>query len=1299
MAGIRASTRRVPELHIELLGGLRVRTESGREIRIVSRKAQALLGCLALEPGVAHSRDALAGLLWEDSDPELARASLRQALTTLRRSLPEACSTALHGDGRAVALDAATATSDVAQFRTLLRDGSPGALAHAVERHSGVLLDGLEARSHAFEHWLRERRGELRRLLLNAAERVAAQCAAVGDDAGAIAALERLVAIEPSNERAQRDLMQALARQGRYTDALRQYRVCREALRRDLDVGPEAATESLYRELMRRRRAAPATSLPDAERASDVASAPGPAAKPGAEAVSAPAEAGEESTLREAVILVARLGEAPPSAADDPESARNWLAAVQARIAAVVERHGGRVDGATAGEVLAAFGLGAVAGNEVEHAVRAALELVAGSATGAGRGPLLAVGVAQGQVLPASETRLFPLSGRPTFAARQLAGAVGAGEVAVAPEVVAQIFGRYALGALGSGAPVGAQRLLAVSTTELRPPGRFFTGRRAELAMLLTLLERVDASRRGRAVILRGEPGIGKSSVIEALAGAARGRDATVHAVQVLDFGQAANERPVPALAACLLGVAPEAGDAPRLAAIERAVTSGRLTAADELHARDLAGVAPPDPAVSPLSAMDDATRERSRARVLLQLARTACGAAPLLVIVEDIHWADAVEAAQLADLAAACAQLPVLLALSTRLDGDPTGAGWRARARGCPVTTLDLAPLADDEARELAARYAGLPPPVVEECLEKAAGHPLFLDQLLRTAQTGQRALPGSVRGLLLARIGRLSPELQRGLRAAAVLGARFGRAALRYVLAEPHYDLGGLQHAGLIATDGDDCRFMHALIRDAVYESLLRSTRRELHRRSAAWFETRDAGLEADHLAAADDPAAPAAYLRAAAEEQRASRLERALAHAQRSRDLARAAPDLCAAFARIGDICLTRGRTDDAIAAFRESVDLASSGGERARGWLGLAASLRIVDRYDEALAALAHAEQAAGAQSDARLLAQLWTLRGNVHFPRGELDDCLGAHSRALEYATQAASPEDIARALGGLGDAQYQRGRMRTAHAEFGRCVTLCEQHGFAALRLTYLPMLSVTEAYLGNFATALDIVAQSEQAASQAGDLRTELLSNSTRASIELYRANEAEALAASERSVGLAREIGARRFEAEALTLRGLAALRLRDDALARQSLAEGAALAREAARTYCGPWALASLALATDDPDGCRALLDEGERWLADGCVSHNYFEYYRYAIEVGVRSADWERVRRAADALDAYTRQERLPWSDLVIRTARALAAASRSTASSDAAGQLDAALAAARQMQFNQMAALLAPGQRP
>jgi DNA-binding SARP family transcriptional activator len=76
-------------LVIEMLGGLRVTTGTGREIRIPSRKARALLACLALRAGAPIAREHLAGLLWDDSDADLARASLRQALVSLRRSLGE----------------------------------------------------------------------------------------------------------------------------------------------------------------------------------------------------------------------------------------------------------------------------------------------------------------------------------------------------------------------------------------------------------------------------------------------------------------------------------------------------------------------------------------------------------------------------------------------------------------------------------------------------------------------------------------------------------------------------------------------------------------------------------------------------------------------------------------------------------------------------------------------------------------------------------------------------------------------------------------------------------------------------------------------------------------------------------------------------------------------------------------------------------------------------------------------------------------------------------------------------------
>jgi DNA-binding SARP family transcriptional activator len=88
----------VRKLQIDMIGGVRVRTPAGRELRIASRKAQALLACLAVKPGSAVAREYLAGLLWEDSDPELARSSLRQALATLRRTLPDDFAGALRTD-------------------------------------------------------------------------------------------------------------------------------------------------------------------------------------------------------------------------------------------------------------------------------------------------------------------------------------------------------------------------------------------------------------------------------------------------------------------------------------------------------------------------------------------------------------------------------------------------------------------------------------------------------------------------------------------------------------------------------------------------------------------------------------------------------------------------------------------------------------------------------------------------------------------------------------------------------------------------------------------------------------------------------------------------------------------------------------------------------------------------------------------------------------------------------------------------------------------------------------------------
>jgi DNA-binding SARP family transcriptional activator len=1261
----------VAHLHIQLLGGLRVRTAAGREVRLPSRKATALLACLALQPGAVHRRDFLAALLWDDSDPELARSSLRQALASLRRALPVDAAAAIVGDAATLALDAALVTCDVQECRARLRDGSLDAIETAIECHSTTLLEGFQARSAAFEQWLEERRRELRRELLQAIERAASRHLAAGDLPGATQLLERLVLLEPANERAQRELMECLARLGRHTDALRQYRACVEALRRDLDVAPEPATEALHRDILKRRRGT-ATAGPADEPVTD---RPDPSPPVRADAM----------TLREAVVLVARLDPRAAAQHQDPEATQAARAAVEQRIGDTVARFGGVADPAGLDEVVAVFGLGALTGNEAERAVRAALELVASSRAGHSS-PRLAAGVARGLVLPAGPERPFPLAGSPLPQAQALARATSPGTVVVSADVALQVSDRFELEPVTAD-PHGGQTVRRAREAQEWPLATQLVGRRPELAMLATFLDRAVSARRGRAVVVRGEPGIGKSSLLAAFGVQARASGTAVHVVNVLDFGQAAADRPTPALAARLLGLPASASADQRRSAVERAVAEGWLPSGDAVAAADLLGVPPLPEAIAVLSAMDDAARDRARARLLHRLLERAASRQPQLIVVEDAHWAEPAEVGDLADVAAASASLPVLIAISTRADGDPISAAWRARARGCPVTALDLAPLADDEARDLAAQHGEVPTELVEQCLATAGGHPFFLEQLLRAAGSGQAALPGSVRALLLARVERLPAEARRVLQAAAVLGQRFDVEALRYVLGDPACSVEQQDQEGLLVCDGSECSFSHALIRTVVHESLLRSTRRDLHRRAGLWFEGRDPALHAHHLAGAEDPRAATAYLEAAAREQAACRFDRAEQLVARAREIATEGRDHCAANAMLGEIKLGQGRTEDAVAAFRIAIDLAATNRERARAWLGLATSLRVMDRHEEALEALRHVEQAAQAEGDPRQLAHLWTLRGNLHFPRGELDECLAAHQRALEFAGQAGSPEDIARALGGLGDAQYQRGRMGTAHAHFRKCVDLCVQHGLTSPRLSYLPMLAVTQAYAGDFAGAIGIATEAATAARRLGDLRAELLASSIRGSLEVYRANYPVALECSTRSVELARELGARRFEAEALALSGLALNGLQRHEDARAVLQDAVELARATAPTYCGPWALGAMAMATDEPLARRRLLDEGEALLERGCVSHNHLEFRLLATEVSLRAGDRDGALHHAQALEAYTRQEPLPWADLVIARARARTA-----------GERAAALETARRMQFEMLVpALLQPAE--
>src|SRR5215831_17988894 len=141
-------------LSLTLLGGLQARLPSGDVLALPTRKAQALLAYLALPAGQAHPRDKLAALLWGSIRGESARASLRQALFSIRKALADGDAPALLQSGDTLALDPKTVDVDAVAFERAVSEGTPAALERASALYRGDLLAGFALDEAPFEEWL-----------------------------------------------------------------------------------------------------------------------------------------------------------------------------------------------------------------------------------------------------------------------------------------------------------------------------------------------------------------------------------------------------------------------------------------------------------------------------------------------------------------------------------------------------------------------------------------------------------------------------------------------------------------------------------------------------------------------------------------------------------------------------------------------------------------------------------------------------------------------------------------------------------------------------------------------------------------------------------------------------------------------------------------------------------------------------------------------------------------------------------------------------------------------------------------
>ena len=565
-------------------------------------------------------------------------------------------------------------------------------------------------------------------------------------------------------------------------------------------------------------------------------------------------------------------------------------------------------------------------------------------------------------------------------------------------------------------------------------------------------------------------------------------------------------------------------------------------------------------------------------------------------------------------------------------------------------------------EASQLAADLLGTGDDRIAACVERAGGNPFFLEQLLHhTGEVAAASVPASVQSLVLGRADRLPPAEKRALQAASVLGQRVPLPVLRHLLGNPTYEARNLIDQQFLRQDSGGFAFVHALMRDGIYGSLLKTRRRELHRAAADWYGTRDLPLRPQHLELAEDPDAAAAYLAAAEAAAAAYSAEQALSLAERGLALAHADTTRASLASLSGELQQGLGRTEEAISAFRMAADAAPAGQPRLRAHLGLAHALSVLDRLDEAMALLDRAQREAEEQGLLVEQSRIHMLRGNVHFPRGEIARCLAEHSEALRLAEASGAKEEQARALGGLADAYYMQGLFHTASKMFERCVEISAAQGYRRIEAANLAMLAGMLELEMQFAAAEKHAKRAVNLAEQIGHRRAAMVAYETVADLYSEMGQLGPALEACLASLAIARSLGARRFIAFSLIIQAQIEV-VAGDPRASQTIREANEIARETP-TFVLPYGLGLAAVIAHNAEERAATLAEGERVLAAGAVSHNFIFFNRYAIEACLAAKDWEGVDRYAAALEHIMAKEPLPMTDFFVARARAIAAAGR------------------------------------
>ena len=1186
----------------------------GVPVRFATRKARQLFAYLALTAPQRHPRVKLAALFWSDRGERQARGSLRHALTAIRRALGPAADV-LAADHETVGCHAHQLDIDAVRVRQLAMADTTPALDELRQSYTGPLLDGVEAADPAFEAWMRDERRACEAQALAGLRRLTKRHLEGGNVDAAQRAAERTLEIDPTCEEAARDLIRLIADQGDRGTALHVFEALRGALADRYDANAEPETEALVARLRLSGTLEPGQPPPEM-------TAPEPTW------ATLHDEAGSDLARREAAAIVVRPRRLEDGTGLEEDHARRgaWRAEVEAAIVA----EGGRSERFGADAVLGLFGAVTSFGDDCLRAARAAFAIFGG--------PGGAIGLSNGAVV-VEQGALF--SGPAIETASALSRSARPGDLLICPRAANTLADRVVVETQKS-----CTRVISLNEPPLIP----FVGRRAELTQIEAALQVALEDRRGRVFHIRGEPGIGKTRLAAEAARISETHGYTCRVAHVLDFGGASRRDAIRAMLRELLGTG--AAREPRTTT-EHALTVARrfmsLSDAEEALLYDLLDAPQATDRAAILDAMSHTARNEGRRSLVRLLVAAAARQQPLFLLFEDIHWADKVTLAGLAAYAGATVAAPVVVMVTSRIEGDQLDAGWRARTNGASVSTIDLGPMDVQEARALAAALTSSDSRDLDSCIDRAGGNPLFLEQLLRFAIAGKRSadmpleVPASLRSVAQARLDLVDPETRDTLTTASVLGQSFTGKALAHLLECDGIDEEMLTGHGMVRAEGGGFRFAHALLRDAVYDTLLPSRRRALHARAAAWFEARDLTLRAEHLEAAEAPEAADAFRAAAVEQARGYRYTRAVRLVERGLGMVQTADIRIALRLLKGELLHDLGDMSGAADAFAAAKAAAVEPLDETRALLGSAAVKRVTDDLAGAFDDVEAAVRLAGAAGAEAELARLHHLRGNLLFPRGDTKGCREAHETSLSHARNAGDRALEAAALGGIGDAAYLAGRMKTAYDALGNCVSIASEHGFGRIEVANRAQRAVAATFLFPLAEAVAEIETAREACRRVGDRRSEI--NSYAGTVwALFDMAEFQACAeAAETARGLVHKLGAIRYDQIFLMYLGRSLHRLGDRKAGLERLRQAADFAESSGPAFHGPECYAALAEAETERALREAALDRGDELIGAGCVGHGPLRVHPLVARVAWELGDTGRAVASIRALTAFTAAE--------------------------------------------------------